>query len=355
MRERATRVITLLPAVVQTALAAAISWWIAREALGHDVPFVAPVTAIAVLGITYGQNAQRAFESAFGVALGILVADAIVIVLGGGPVVIGLVVALAMIAAIALGAGRAVVAQAAVSAAIVATIEVPDTFTPARALDALVGGGVALALNLLLFPLDPERFARRALQPLLDELSGTLDEVGNALRAQDHDLAVDALARARGLDVLMRDYAEAAEVGEEVARQAPLRRRRRAALARHARLATFLDLAVRNVRVLARGAVRAVDLEEHVPGEDLDAVHDLATAVRAMGVDGHADAARAAALRAAGNATLGLERTANLSATHLVAQVRSTAVDLLRALGLEGEAAQDAVRRAAADRASSAA
>lgn len=353
MRERLDRVITLAPAVLQTALAAACAWALARWLLGHKVPFVAPVTAIAVLGITYGQNAQRAIESALGVALGILVADAIVIVLGGGAPVIGLVVTLAMCAAIALGGGRQVVSQAAVSAAMVATIEIPDTFTPNRFLDALVGGAVALTLNLVLFPLDPERLARRALEPLLDELAAVLDEAASALQACDHDLAVDALARARGLDPLAADFVDAARIGGEVSRQAPRRRRRRAALVRYDRLATYLDLAVRNVRVLARGVVRAVDLKSHVPPEDVGAVRDLAVAVRAMGQDGHADAAREAALRAAGNATLGLERTANLSATHLVAQVRSTAVDLLRALGLEGEAAQDAVRRAAADQASS--
>lgn len=353
VRERATRVVTLSPAVLQTALAAALAWWLSRTVLGHDVPFVAPVTAIAVLGITYGQNVQRAVESALGVALGILVADVIVIALGGGPLVIALVIVLAMTAAIALGAGRAVVSQAAVSAAIVATIEVPDSFTPDRAFDALVGGGVALALNLLVFPLDPERLARRALTPLLDELAAVLDEVAAGLHGADHDLAVDALARARGLDQRALDFAEAARIGDEIARQAPLRRRRRVALQRYARLATFLDLAVRNTRVLARGAVRAVDTGAHVPDEDVAAVRDLATAVRAMGQPGSRDAAREHALRAAGEATLGLERTSNLSATHLVAQVRATAVDLLRALGVEGDAARDAVRRAAADRASS--
>lgn len=350
MRERATRVAALSPAVAQTALAAATAFWLAQHVLGHRTPFMAAVAAITVLGITYGQTVLRAIETALGVALGILVADAIVIGLGAGPFVIALVISLAMLAAIALKAPRQVVAQSATSAAIVATIEVPSTFVPNRFLDALVGGGVALTLNLLLFPLDPERLAGRALGPLLDELAAVLDEVAAALHAGDHDLAVDALARARGLDARAAEFAEAARVGDEIARQAPRRRRTKAALQRYARLATFLDLAVRNTRVLARGAVRATDTAAHVPPEDVDAVRDLATAVRAMAA-GHPDAARDHALQAAGEATLGLERTANLSATHLVAQVRATAVDLLRALGVEGDAARDAVRRAAADRA----
>ncbi|HST41758.1 MAG TPA: hypothetical protein VLK58_19720, partial [Conexibacter sp.] len=60
-----------------------------------------------------------------------------------------------------------------------------------------------------------------------------------------------------------------------------------------------------------------------------------------------AKAPRAAALRAAARATLVLERTGNMSVSVLVGQVRSTAVDLLRGLGLDGDEARAAVRAAA--------
>jgi hypothetical protein len=42
-----------------------------------------------------------------------------------------------------------------------------------------------------------------------------------------------------------------------------------------------------------------------------------------------------------------LEATGNLSAVHIVGQIRLVAVDLLRATGLERGAAQEAVRTAA--------
>lgn len=57
--------------------------------------------------------------------------------------------------------------------------------------------------------------------------------------------------------------------------------------------------------------------------------------------------AREAALRAAARATLALERTGNLAVSVLVGQVRSTATDLLRGLGLAPREARDAVREAA--------
>lgn len=52
-----------------------------------------------------------------------------------------------------------------------------------------------------------------------------------------------------------------------------------------------------------------------------------------------------AALLAVANAVL--EATGNLSAVHIVGQIRLTAVDLLRATGMERARAQEAVRGAA--------
>ena len=105
--------------------------------------------------------------------------------------------------------------------------------------------------------------------------------------------------------------------------------------------------------MLARGARRAIDLEENVPPEVSDALRDLAVSVRALGraLDDHGQAAevREPALRAAGTATLVLERTGNLSVSVIVGQVRSTAVDLIRSTGISYEDAAEAVRAAARD------
>ena len=163
-RARFIRLWTVLPAILQTALAAGVAWLLATEVVGHQRPFVAPVTAILALGLTYGQRTRRAFEIAAGVAVGVLVAELIILALGTGPAQIALVVALAMCVAVFLGGTRLVVSQAATSAAIIATVAIPDHVTLERFVDALVGGGVALTVNLVLFPVDPvrRRGARRA-------------------------------------------------------------------------------------------------------------------------------------------------------------------------------------------------
>lgn len=339
------------PAIAQTAIAAALAWFVALEVVGHSQPFFAPVAAIIALGIVVGQRARRAAELAVGVAVGVAVADALVIVLGSGTLQIGLVVALAMVSAVALGGTRLVVGQAASSAVLVATIDVPTSFDVARPIDALVGGGVAIAVHYLL-PIDPVRLARRHARPLLDRFADALDDTADALEAADHDTAVEALVTMRDLESAVTAFREATVGGVETARYSPLRRRERAVVKRYAIAAPEVDLAVRNSRVLARGVVRAADLDAHVPPQAPGGIRDLAVAVRALRTALEDPTtvveARGVALQAAARATLALEMTGNLSVSVIIGQVRSIATDLLRALGTTQDAAADAIRQAAA-------
>jgi uncharacterized membrane protein YgaE (UPF0421/DUF939 family) len=352
LRERATHVALLSPAIAQTAIAASLAWVVAVEVVGHRAPFFAPVAAIIGLGVVLNERALRAIEIVAGVCVGVLVADLIVIALGAGPLQIALVTALAMAVAIAAGGAPVLVGQAATSAVLVATIDVPDAVSLGRTVDALVGSATALSVGLILLPLDPRALVRRPLSRLGDALGDAIERIAAALASADHDAAISALDMARGLDAAIDRYAGAVAVGRELSALAPLRRRHRPVLARHAIAATHLDFAVRNVRSIARAAVRAVDLAAHVPEEEHEALRDLARAVRELPGDletraGHGSA-RASALHSAALATLALERTTNLSLSVLTGLIRSAATDVLRALGVPDDEAAAAVRRAAA-------
>ena len=107
---------------------------------------------------------------------------------------------------------------------------------------------------------------------------------------------------------------------------------------------------MRNTRVLARGTIRALSLDENVPPEIAGSLRDLAEAVRAMAgalIDpGRAAEVREPALRAAAEATRVLEATGNLSVSVIVGQIRSTAADLLAATGMSYDQSAGAVRDA---------
>ncbi|MGH2947150.1 MAG: FUSC family protein [Solirubrobacteraceae bacterium] len=359
MRTRLERLRVAWRSILQAAVAAGVAWVIATEVFGHEQPFFAPVAAIITLGLTISQRGRRAVEVAIGVALGIAIGDMLVLAIGVGAGQLALVVMLATAVAIFLGSGQMLATQAAVSAALVATLQPPtDGITFARFLDALAGGGVALLVNGLVLPADPVAMVRRAARPVLDELAATLEDVAVAILARDRERAERALLRARSIDDLSGNFVEAVNVSRETTRYAPPRRRSRGRVESYAEGAAQIDLAVRNVRVLARGTIRAVRLDENVPPDIAEAVRSLAEAVRAFGAaleDPRAvDRVREPALHAAATATLVLERTGNLSVSVIVGQVRSTATDLLTGTGMDNDAAADAVRMAAREAAEAA-
>ena len=339
-------------AVIQSAVAASAAYVLALLALGHERPFFAAMSAIICLGVTLGARARRAVELVFGVAFGLMVADLLVLVIGTGVAQIGVVVILAMAAAVFFGGGPLLVNQAAISALLVVVLQPPsDAFDPTRFLDALVGGGVALAVNYL-FPINPERLVERAARPVFDELAGGLEEIAAALRSGEREAAERALVRARTIDdERVTDFNEALAAGHETARLSPTRRRALGHLELYANAGTRIDLAVINTRVLARGAANALRRGDPIPPPLPEAVLDLARAVRALATyleePGGPEEARRFALEAARKATEILEERHDLAASVLVGQVRSAAVDILRSTGMDQASALQALEETA--------
>ena len=333
----------------QAALATSLAWFIAKDAFGHPRPVFAPVVALIGVSATLGQRRRYAIEMVIGVALGIGIADALVVAIGDGPIQVGAIVAGAMAAAVALGGGAILVSEAAVSALLVVTVQPPGSgLSGARFLDSLLGGVLALIVTALL-PANPAATARRAAAPLLTELAGTLDEIALALEHRDARLADRALVRARALDADL--LADSVAAGEEMLRLSPFARRARARFSRYAHATTQLDATVTTVKALTRASVRGLGLGAHIPDAVPTAVRDLAETVRTLDryfehpeekppVSEHA-------LRAAARATLVLEVTSNLQVSVIVGQVRAAAVDLLRSWGLDREEAEEIVRDAA--------
>lgn len=98
--------------VVQTAVAATLAWSVAAFVLGHDRPFVAAIAAVISIGAVAGQTLRRATEWIFGIAVGLAVADLIMLAIGTGPIQTGIIVGLAMFVAVLMRGGIGVVTEA---------------------------------------------------------------------------------------------------------------------------------------------------------------------------------------------------------------------------------------------------
>jgi uncharacterized membrane protein YgaE (UPF0421/DUF939 family) len=330
----------------QAALATALAWEAAIRLFGHPRPIFAPVAALIAVSTTLGQRRRYAVEMVVGIALGVGIADALFVLMGGGTLQIAAIVVGAMVAAVALGGSAVLVSEAAVSALLVVTVQPPGSgLSGDRFLDSLLGGLIALAITSLM-PTNPVLTARRVAAPVLAQIAAALDDVALALDRADRDLAEHTLARVRAIDREALEQAVAA--GTETLRLAPFARTTRRQFARYARAEEQIDAAISSVEALSRGVVRALQMRDNVPAPVPEAIRELAGAVRrleeSLGDPSGEISVREPALRAAQQATLVLEQTANLSVSTIVVQVRSAAVDLLRGSGMAREEAERLVR-----------
>ena len=317
----------------QITIAVGGSWAIATLLLGYDTPFFAPIAAVIVLN-NRAQRGRRAVEVLVGVAVGIAVADVIVLVIGTGGWQLVVVSVLAMVVVTASGGSTIVVTQAAVAAILVVTIQPPTVdLLPHRFFHALIGGATALLVTSLL-PGAPDRQLVQAARPVIDALVRTLERVAEGLSRDDLRIGREALDLARGLDADVADLRRSVQIADETARMAPLRRGQRDLVGAYADAADQLDLAVRNTRVLARAAVALLqhtgtgDPDDDAPPELGEAVRDLADAVRALGdqltADGPPDLTRRHAAAAAARTRVLYADTRALAISRVVGQIRST-------------------------------
>jgi len=331
-------------AVFQTAAAAVAAWWLALLLLPAERPAFASIAAIIVLGTTYGRRRRNAFELLGGVLLGITVASALVFLLGSGPWQIALLVILAMTAALVFRGGELLVNEAAISAILIASFE-PTTsgFSADRILEGLIGGGVGLAVASFLLPPDPVGMVGQVAQTLFGKLGRTLEHTAAALDGADPRHAERSLQAARGMDDDVDQLEETLSVAAETARFSPARRGGLAHVQRYERTMPQLDFAVRNTRVLARYAARQVRLGEPAP-QLAAAVRELASAVWLLAAQyEHPDRivdVRHAALAAARMAEEIHDREPALLTTQIVGQIRTVAVDVVRAAEAVAEAGE---------------
>ncbi|GAA4932709.1 FUSC family protein [Actinoplanes utahensis] len=335
---------------IQAGLAAGLAWYVAHDLFGRPMPFFAPIAAVIALGSSVGQRLRRTSELVIGVAAGIGLGDGIILLIGNGPVQIGVIVLLAVLLATAAGGGAALIVQSASSAVLVATLTTANGPVWTRFLDALVGGGIALVVMTVLLPLNPLTVVRRAADPALRAFTDGLHDAARGLAAAEPEVIHGALERLRAAEGTFAAFSAAIEAAGENVAFAPARWRARGALAQYVDGAPQLTYALRNVRVLLRRAQTALDDHEPIPAVLPESVRHLGDAVELLRQEWDRGiepvAARERALRAVAESGRAYQEGVGYSGGVVVAQTRTAVADLLRATGVEYAEATRQVRDA---------
>lgn len=345
LAERVERVRSKSWQIGQCALAAGVAWFLAADVLGHPRPFYAPIAAVVSLGTSYGQRLRRVVEVTLGVALGVLLGDVIVRLIGSGWWQLTLIVAAAMCLAFLLDGGQLFVTQAAVQSIVVSTLLPAAGAGLTRWSDALVGGGVALVAATVV-PAAPLRRPREQAAQVVRTIAAMLRGASQVMVDNEVEPALELLGHARATDVVIRELSDAADEGLAVVASSPFRVRYGPGVRRMADLVEPLDRALRSTRVLVRRTAVAAHHRRPVPRSYSLLASDLATAADLVAQELEANRLATAAqpaLLAVGDATGAVERTPDLTADAALAQLRSIVVDLLLLTGMDALESTDAL------------
>lgn len=340
------RVVVSAPAIVQIVIAATAAFSFAHDVLGHAAPLLAATVTVSSLGLVRDARPRRVLETVIGMVVGILVAELIVVVAGIGWWQLGITLAASLIVARFLSPQPAFAIAAAMQSAIVMVIPVSVPFL--RMIDGLVGGITALLVTALL-PRSPLRAVAREGAALLSGFDGAASTLVQALRRGDPLRAERGLAKARGLQGLVDQWRAGIESGSEIARISPFLRRQRSEFRRQERIRLHLDLATRNLRVIARRVVYLCD--DHQPRPiAADLLAELAAGARLLAEalpdisyePAAREAVRAVAVRLDPGVLAG--RSSAVDQT-LIGAMRPLAVDLMTAAGMAPDEARAAIPR----------
>jgi uncharacterized membrane protein YgaE (UPF0421/DUF939 family) len=240
-----------VPAILQITVTAVAAYAFARYALGHEQPLIAAIVAISALGFVRDARPVRVLETVVAMTLGIALAEVLLLSFGGGILQYGVALALTLAVARLASPNAAFAIAAAVQCTLVMLVPAPEGGPFVRTLDALVGGAFAL-LATAIIPRDPRRAAMREGRRLLGEHVAVLLELSEALRSGSTDGAGRALSRVRATQPVVDAWTTSVDSGLAIARVSPIVRRSRFDLERQRVMLAGIDLATRNLRIVAR-------------------------------------------------------------------------------------------------------
>lgn len=347
LKATSRRVWESAPAILQIVVAVLASYSIATFALGHPDPILAVTVTITSLGFTRDARPVRVLRSVLGILLGVAIATGILAVFGQGVWQLGVLLVVVLVIARIVSTDSTFAVVAATPAAVTLLIPFTGGVPWFRAIDALVGGAVALVMTVLI-PRDPRRASLRDARALYSVLFQAVTSVADGLRHADIRAAELGVSRLGRTQPLVDAWGQTVETARSVSRISPFLRPRLPELDRQARALHGADLAVRHLKLIARrceylireggrhetlgGLIDQVGRGIELLGQELDDLL-MTGAARNVLVDlaKHLDPMTAVP---DGNAT----------ESALVVQLRPLVVDLLVATGLTLPEAQAALR-----------
>jgi uncharacterized membrane protein YccC len=181
----------------KTAVAAGLSWFVAADVLGNNLPVFAPLAAVLTVQVTVWDSVSRGVQRVLGVIVGVLVAFGFARLVGVHIWSVALVVFLSWIAGQILRLGTQGAVQVPVTALLVLVLGTTTSgYAWDRVVDTFIGAGIGVVVSLVALPRTHLGEAQGELRGLATQLAAVLREIAAGLTRPDGGSAA-RLAKAR--------------------------------------------------------------------------------------------------------------------------------------------------------------
>lgn len=237
--------------IAQIVLTATLAYYIARELVGNTFPVLAVLVSISSLGFSRDTRPVRVLTTVFAMVLGLTISDVMLIIFGPGIFQLMIVIALAALAARFVSNNAAFAVTVTLQATLVQMLPEPESGFLSRPLDGLIGGTIALLVTALL-PRNPLKLIRTETRQLFFEFRNSLTSLRSVLEHPDKTQSRLALSQIRGSQSVLDSCQMAVDSARAISRVSPIYRKLRFEVAAAADVVTNMELAIRNLRVIAR-------------------------------------------------------------------------------------------------------
>lgn len=251
LREARHRVRDSLYGILQIVFASTIAYFVARDVFGHPVPLLAVTVTVSSLGFSRDTRPGKVLSTAAAMVCGILVSEVALLTFGQGIWQLALVLLLATLVGRFVSESPAFAVTVAIQAVLVQLLPEPVGGVFSRAIDGTLGGLVALTFTALV-PRNPIKLAKADARELFQVFDTTLKNLVSVLNRPDIKTADETLDLIRGTQPLLDRWLVSLQSAEAIANISPFYRWARRDVADQLDLHRGMELATRNLRVLAR-------------------------------------------------------------------------------------------------------
>ncbi len=251
IRDAFARVIDSIAPILQIVLAAAAGYSFSHWVLGHEVPLLSVTVTITALGFTRDARPRRVIETALGMITGIALSETMLLGFGAGLWQMAATLLLCLFLARFISGSASFALTVGIQAMLVQLLQAPVGGVYTRSLDGIVGGIVALLVTAII-PRDPRGIARKDAGKLFDVFIDCLEALKLATREVNVAVADETLKQVRRTQPLIDNWRMSLDSAISISRVSPFLIKYRDELRGQVRLMRGMDLATRNLRVVAR-------------------------------------------------------------------------------------------------------